>query len=408
MQQSNPLKYYNIILIRYSGEIWLKSIKVKMRMIKTLINNIKKMFDLENIPYTKYQLSKDAARILFFFKNEDISKAIDIFKRIFGIYSISPALRTSSNMKNISEKTIDIAKCILIKGDTFALRVKRSGNHNFKSQDVAKEVGKKIIDNFQNLKLKVDLSNPNKRIFIEVRNEFTYIFTDIIKSEWEGLPIEHNKKIIVMDIGRQSDLLAGFFLMRRGCVIYPILFDLTNKNEILNEWIFNWNQVLKYVPFSKIKLVKINLMKVVDEVIENHQEKTDICAICRIIRFEIISKLLKDPNKEIKALTDGINNNHSSFCNDVVDLQSISLNYHFSNYPIFTPLIGLELSRIQGFLIKISKNLNKIDYCKYKPKNQQIDIKKLKKLYSSLKIRETIKNAIDNLEEIAISSKNSY
>ncbi|MBY8982606.1 MAG: hypothetical protein KGD57_06640, partial [Candidatus Lokiarchaeota archaeon] len=266
MIDSELLNCYNIILVRYSGEIWLKSSKVKIRMIKTLITNIKKILERENISYVKYQLSKDFARILFFFKKAELSKAIEIFKKIFGVYSISPALRTSSNMKNISERTIDIGRIILNKGDKFALRVKRSGKHNFSSQDVAKEIGQKIMHTFKNLNLKVDLTNPYKRIFIEIRNEFTYIFTKIIESDWEGLPIEYKKKIIVMDIGRSSDLLSGFLLMRRGCEIYPVLFDLTNNSNLIQDWIKNWKEIFLYMPFFKITLIKINLKEIINKV----------------------------------------------------------------------------------------------------------------------------------------------
>jgi len=162
MQEVQILNQYNLILIRY-GEIWLKSQKVKIRMLKTLMNNIKNILNRNNISFYKYQLSKDSSRIFFFFNNKDLINAINILRNVFGIYSISPAFRTSSNLKNISERTIEIAKEILKKDDSFALRVKRSGKHDFNSMEIAKIVGQAILDNFHDLNLKVNLTNPKKK-----------------------------------------------------------------------------------------------------------------------------------------------------------------------------------------------------------------------------------------------------
>ncbi|MFX0027029.1 MAG: hypothetical protein ACFE8M_11515, partial [Candidatus Hermodarchaeota archaeon] len=77
MENSYHLKQFNLILIRY-GEVWLKSQKVKIRMLKVLINNIRMMLKKRNITFHKYQLSKDSSRVLFFFKNEDIPNALEV------------------------------------------------------------------------------------------------------------------------------------------------------------------------------------------------------------------------------------------------------------------------------------------------------------------------------------------
>ena len=153
MEEFRILNQYNLILIRY-GEVWLKSQKVKIRMLKVLINNIIEMLDRNQVSFSKYQLSKDSSRILFFFKNEDILKALKILRNTFGIHSISPALRTSDALKNICERSIEIGKEILEKNDTFAIRVKRSGKHEYSSMDVAKKVGEVIINEFIGLNLK--------------------------------------------------------------------------------------------------------------------------------------------------------------------------------------------------------------------------------------------------------------
>lgn len=405
MEKAQILPFYNVVLIRY-GEVWLKSQKVKMRMLRILINNIKVMLKKAKISFHKYQLSNDSSRILFFFKNEDIFNALEILSNAFGVYSISPALRTSNRIGNISQRAIEVGNYILKERDTFAIRVKRSGKQDYSSLDVARIVGEVILENFKQLNLKVNLTSPKKVIFIEIRGDFSYIFSEIIKSKWGGLPIETQKNIAVMDIGRVNDLISGFLLMKRGCLIYPVLFEMTEQRDSINIWLSNWQALTKYIPFYNFILKKINLVEILKHSLTKIQNKKYICGICSLIRFDILSKIIEDlsMNSEVKvrAITDGLSLNNSTLCPDHVDLDSIALSHLFTNVPIFTPIIGLDLHEINDLINEISKNLRQFDYCELKPREQDFDSKILKELYESLKLNELIQQAIQKAEEIKI------
>ena len=397
----NLLDDYNLLLIRYTDEIWLKSTKVKMRMIHILIDNLKLMLEKEEIPYHKYQLSNDSTRIFFFFNNKDLPRAIEVINRAFGVYSLSPAIRTSDRMKNIIERTLEIADKVLNKNDTFALRVKRSGNHDFSSQDVARKAGQAILDNFPDLDLTVNLGDPEKVIYIEVRGEFSYVFTDIFFSKWKGLPIKESRKVFVMDNGRLYDLLAGVFLMRRGCNIKPVLFKLTDKEEELDKRMSNWGKILNFTHYSKIQAIRIDLTDILDHVREKMGDFDSLCGICRLTRFRTIERILEGDNsplKDYKALTDGITYDNLSICPDEIDLQSIAL----CKPLLFTPLIGLKVDELETYLSDISEDLMNIDYCDYKPNNQQCDDRTLRELFNTLKIDDHINRALNNKKEIII------
>ena len=403
MKNNLFLKQYNLVLIRYA-EIWLKSQKVKIRMLKYLMNNIKNILKREGIPFNKYQMSKDSSRVFFFFNNKDIPNAIKIVENAFGVHSLSPAIRTSNNIKNITERTIEVGNEVLEKNDTFALRVKRSGSHSFTSIEVAQIVGKAIIDEFPNLNLKVNLTQPRKRIFIEIRGEFTYIFSQIIKSKWGGLPIEPQKKMLVMDIGRLNDLTAGFLLLRRGSEIYPILIDIKEERGENDIWLSNWKEVREYIPYKRFQVSMINIHHILKKISSELEDEQYFCGICRLIRFEILSKMLCNPNfhlyGKIRASVDGTSLNCSSFCPDNVDLDTLANNSLISKLPIFTPTIGFGERKLNDLSMKISTNLKKIDYCPFKPKDQEFDAEKLNKLYASLKIDTMIEESIEKGLEI--------
>ena len=398
MEDKLFLKQYNLVLIRYA-EIWLKSQKVKIRMLKYLMSNIKNSLKRKGIPFNKYQMSKDSARVFFFFNNKDIPEALNVLKNSFGVHSISPAIRTSNKLKNITERTIEVGNKVLEKKDTFALRVKRSGNHSYTSMEVAQIVGKAIIEEFPDLNLKVDLTNPKKQIFIEIRGEFTYIFSEVIKSKWGGLPIEPQKKILVMDIGRLNDLVAGFLLLRRGAEIYPILIDIKEDKSIDEIWISNWREVSEYIPYSRFQLNIININHILNKIAVDLEDQKYFCGICRLIRFEVLSKILNNPNfpfyGKIRASVDGSSLNCSSFCPDHVDLNTIANNTLVSILPIFTPIVGFGEKKLNDLIWKISPNLKRIDYCPFKPKDQEFDAERLKDLYESLKIGTMIEESIE-------------
>ncbi len=410
MSSLNLLNCYNLVKIDYNAEIWLKSQKVKIHLVKILIKNIVMMLNIAGVAFSKYQLSSDSTRIFFFFKNEKIPQAIEVLKRVFGIQTMSPALRTSHDMKNIIERSLEVCEQVLEQDDTFAIRAKRAGKQEFTSQDVATLVGQAIMDRFSDKKnISVNLSNPKKVIYIEVRGQFAYIHTQIIESIWKGLPIEFHKKIMVMDVGRLDDLLAGFLLMKRGCTISPVLFNLNNNIEEFNARLRNWQEILKYIPFTQLTVIQVDLHDIINTFFKNELTNHYTCAICRLLRLYVFWKFHHDWNevnpKGFKAISDGLNINNRTECPDYIDLKTLSLNYLFANDPIFTPNIGFTSKEIEQFLTQISKKLQEPNYCAFKPKDQNFDETEIITLYKSLNIEENIKNKMITLNKIVLNQK---
>ena len=162
---------YKLILIRY-GEIALKAKYTRTHFENILVSNIKTALDAEKIIY---KIRKEWGRI-YLYTNE-INKSIITLKKNFGINSFSPALELISKIKDISDYSIKISKEFLTKEKKFALRVFRTGNHNFNSKDIAIRVGNDIGKITQ---AKVDLNKPDFKLFIEIRNQKTYLYKEKI------------------------------------------------------------------------------------------------------------------------------------------------------------------------------------------------------------------------------------
>jgi adenylyl- and sulfurtransferase ThiI len=219
---------YDVILIRY-GELSLKSTYVRKQFESTLIYNIQRALNQENISNS---IAKERGRI--YLSTKEIEKSCSVLQRIFGVVSCSPAIQITTDLDIISKHSIKILKDILRKQKSFALRVTRVGNHPFTSQDVAVHIGNAIVNETH---APVDLTNPDIELFIEIRQNKTFLFMEKYSGAG-GLPMGTQGKILAL-ITIPSSLLAVWFLMRRGCTICLATTSHTN-DDIVKSFLSQW------------------------------------------------------------------------------------------------------------------------------------------------------------------------
>jgi len=219
---------YKLLIIRY-GEIALKSKETRNRFENTLINNIKKAFNKREISNI---ITKEWGRI--YVQSEQIDKCIDVLKRIFGITSISQSIQTKSDIDSIYATSKFFSDGILNNKKSFGLRVTRTGNHKFTSQEVAIKVGNYIRNSTG---AKVNLNNPDLEIFIDIRGENSYIFTEKIRG-MGGMPMGTQGNVLAI-VSNTKSILSAWFVLRRGCKVFYA--DCNGRyKEKLNSFISEW------------------------------------------------------------------------------------------------------------------------------------------------------------------------
>lgn len=289
-----------LILIRY-GEIALKSEETRNRFENALIKNIKFATDLKNI---STKINKERGRIYLY--SDHINNCSSILKRIFGIISFSPAIKCSSDIQSISEVSKEISKNVLNKEKSFALRVTRTGKHSYSSQDVAIKIGSDIV----NLtKAKVDLNNPDFEIFIEIRDNNSYIFTEKI-SGLGGMPVATQGKVIAL-ITNVKSLLAAWYIIRRGCSTYFAIFEEKNI-DIINTFVDKW------FLDSKNRVIKLNKEKY----------------------FEDLNIKAKEKNCDAVVIGNTLFGDHLKELNNIISLKKNI------DIPILQPLIAMDKNKI--------------------------------------------------------------
>lgn len=324
---------YDEILIRY-GEIFLKSEMVRRIYEKKLFKNIKNFLKKNGI---KFEVYRKRGRI--FVKTKEILKTSKILKKIFGIASFSPCIHLKTSKKEDIIKFFKQNFSQFIKpGKTFALKVKRIGKHTYSSQELAKEAGKVI-------KRKVNLSKPDVKIFIEVREDDTYIYKKIVKG-LGGMPVNTSGKVLALISGGIDSPVASWFAMKRGCKVifihfhsFPLLSKTSIEKtkeliKILSE--YQGKSRIYFIPFAEIQ-IKI---------------KTLAPAKYRIVLYrramiKISEEIAKRENA--KALVTGENLAQVSS----QTLENLAVINEAANLPILRPLIGMDKNEI----IKIAKKI---------------------------------------------------
>lgn len=290
-----------LIIVRYS-EIALKAKSTRIYFEKKLIENIKNALKQKQISNI---VNREYGRI--YIHTKQINESIATLKKIFGIVSISPAFQTKSKKDSMSQLSINILKEKLAVGDTFALRVTRTGKHEFTSQDVAIKIGDEIV---KATNADVDLTRPDFELFIEIRGENTYIFTEKIRGVG-GLPLGTQGKVLAL-IDKPKSILAAWYLMRRGCRTIFVNTSESNK-EVLRSFITNWytnNDIFsinpnekKFYKNLKDKAVELNCDAIITDYALNDGYKDKLASIKLLkkhIKLPILCPLIAMEKDEIK------------------------------------------------------------------------------------------------------------
>lgn len=224
-----------MILIRY-GETGLKGEPVRNRFEKLLVENISLAHKNANVSCL---FERQRGRI---FASSDMpEKTVEILSRTFGVVSFSLVEECSSEPEEISKLAVSLASRALADGMSFAVRARRTGSHPYSSMQLAAIVGEKILEASKGLELKVDLTHPDLEIFVEVRDNRAFVFSEIIPGPG-GLPLRSQGRVLSI-IEDKKSLLAAWLMMRRGCsTILLNQSDLSTRDiELLKPWNPWWN-----------------------------------------------------------------------------------------------------------------------------------------------------------------------
>jgi thiamine biosynthesis protein ThiI len=205
-----------LVMARY-GELFLKSEPVKYHFIGMLLRNIRKALGAAGIT-CRYETPR--GRILIY--GDGPEQIAGIVSRIFGIVDVSTCVRTSAGPGDLIAAALSLARKHLSAGMSFAVRAKRQHKTGLTSQELGTEIGSFIYDHIPGLR--VDLSDPEYEIFIEVRDFGGLVYDKRIPGPG-GLPWGTQGRVLVLLSSGIDSPVASYLAMKRGCEVTHLYLD---------------------------------------------------------------------------------------------------------------------------------------------------------------------------------------
>ncbi len=385
-----------IILIKY-GELTTKKANRNL-FINILYQNIREMLK-------KYDVKIIKNRVRMFIEvNDDnyFDDVLNILKKIFGIHSIVVCYQVNTNIDNIKNNVLEIAKDLSF--NTFKVETKRSDkNFPIKSMEFNNIIGGLLLKNVDDIK--VDVHNPDYTLKIEIRNDYTYIYSKEIEGAG-GYPVGVAGKGILMLSGGIDSPVAGYMAMKRGIKIECLYFESPpHTSEMAKNKVKKLVEKLsEYQP--NIKLHIINFTNIQENIYKNINPEYMI-TIMRRMMYRISEKVIDKRGGLVLINGESVGQVASQ------TLTSMRVINNVTNYPVIRPVACLDKLEI----IEISKHIGTYDIsilpyedcCTiFLPKHPVINpsLEKALLYESMFDYKAMIEEAVGSMETINVNSNN--
>ncbi len=326
-----------VLLIRYS-EIYLKGLN-RPFFERALLNAITEAFKGEK----DISIYKTQGRI-YLDGYTDEAAAIDKVSRIFGVHSVSPALKIPKDMNIIKAAVGDMLESANLTQGSFKVFARRADKHfPLISQQICAETGGYLLNRFP--KLSVDVHNPEIRAEIEVREDAAYIYcTEIMGAG--GMPIKTNGKALLLLSGGIDSPVAGYMIAKRGVELECIhFFSYPYTSDRAKEKVIQLcRQLSRYCGPIRMNIIPFTELQ---ELIARDAPPSQVTIITR--RYMMLISELVAAEGECRALITG--ESIGQVASQTMD--SLFVTDATVNMPVFRPLIGMDKSEIIDYAKKI-------------------------------------------------------
>ncbi|HDI12991.1 MAG TPA: tRNA sulfurtransferase [Hadesarchaea archaeon] len=369
------------VIVRY-GELALKSWPVRRRFERRLISAIKLV-----LKGYEYSLRTERGRI--FVDTKSPGRVVRRLSMIPGVVSVSAATRVPAKIEEISVAAVEIAKKILSRGMSFAVRTSRAGKHDFTSMDVNVRAGSEILSAIEGVR--VDLRSPDRQIFVEIRENDAYLFTETVDGVG-GLPLGTQGRVAAVFSGTRNDLLAAYLMMKRGAIVFPIYPNFTSSG-LSRTLITSARRLAALDPELELRMIPFK--KVLDSV-RKVPARGYACWICK----RSVLKAVDAVAEQVKADAVVVGDDGTQISSQkLINLTALD---ESCDRPVLRPLVGLGESEIEKLNIKIRLPRGKKEPCPPSSPEGFVDLDRIHELEKRMKIDELIRRSVSRMKVVRV------
>ena len=274
--------------------------------------------------------------------------------KVFGVASISPAMECESTMEDIGQTAVEyMMEAIEERGvKTFKVNAKRADkNFPVKSPDISRQIGAAVLKGCK--VLKVDVHNPDVKLFVDVRHDKSYVYQDKIPG-FGGLPLGTNGKGMSLLSGGIDSPVATWMMAKRGMMIEAVHFhSFPYTSQRAREKVEEL-AALVATYCGRFRMHVINLLPIQEQIVQNCPEEETTILVRRFM-MRIAEELAAGNGCSMLITGENLGQVASQTAEAlVVTDASVKM-------PVMRPLIGLDKTDIMDLAKDIGTYDNSIE-----------------------------------------------
>jgi thiamine biosynthesis protein ThiI len=387
---------FDTVIVRFGGEIGIKAAWTRRLYERRLISNIKAFLKQKGLVYEAF--NRKFGRL--YIRTSDAEETCQALKNVFGVSSVSAAVKTTSQLKDIVENSVLVAGSALKAKQTFAVRCRRVGSHAYTSQEVCRHVGQAVLDANANHDVHVDLRHPDLTLEVEVREDEAYVFTETMKGPG-GLPVGVQPKIVGLLNGDVNSPVACWMTMKRGCPIIPLHFlERPQNRQNQKRALESAKTLFKWAPGFPTKAYIVSHEAYAAKIDRNCSKKLK-SVLLRRLTYRVAERLAETWRAE--GLVTG-----DSFQKPAGEKLYLFRLYDeaVSRLPIHRPVIGLDAHEIEELAerIGVSRKLSVRGKRQKVPLGSagRISLKAVKDAEAKLNADDMVESSLESLRTISL------
>lgn len=321
-----------MILLRY-GEITIKG-RNRSRFEKAAYEHVKAVL----APFPQARIIKEFGRLYIEANGEPIQEMIQVLRHVFGIVSLSPVKRAPSEFDAVLKTAMEmVEEYNPVPGTTFKVTARRAWKKfPHTSQELNHLVAAPILKEFPNLS--VNVRQPLFNLHVEVREENTYVFHEVIPTAG-GFPLGSNGKGMLLLSGGIDSPVAGYQALKRGLEIEAVHFhSFPFTSERAKQKVVDLAQILA----NYAGRIRVHMVPFTEVQTKLHQAGEEHLTITLMRRSMLrIASMLADKRKALALVTgDSLGQVASQ------TLGSMNVIGRATELPLLRPLITMDKEEI--------------------------------------------------------------
>ena len=326
-----------MIHITLSGDIFLKSRRTQPGMIRRVLANVRRAVDEAgcDVPLEKlgsHRFSMDVG--------DKTDAVVEHASRVFGVASVNEMIELDGgDLDHLASEVLRHTRD-RVAGRTFGIRVKRRGDHPWRSYDLACKAGDLLVEAGGT----VNLDGPEEPVEITVLDHRAFLVVKRHRGPG-GLPVGAQEPLLVLISGGFDSVVAAWMMMSRGSPVEFVHFTLSCSQSdhalavarsLWERWGYGTDPAVHVVDFQPVK----------EALLENVDARMRQVAL-KVLMARAASQIAKEQGVLALVTGDALGQVSSQTLPHLVGVSEAA------DVPLLRPLLGLPKETIIDYARRI-------------------------------------------------------